>query len=183
MKGYLHGLPKADEPRRILDTYNTPVYVTQALLEREQFTGSILEPANGDGHISRVFEANGLAVSKHDIQTGQDFLKFDGKFDNVVTNPPYGMVNAFIKQSTIVANLKVALMCRLHVVVSRGRYELLKNIPGVRIYIFTTPIMRSLSDGSWARGSAFTHCWLVLDKVNPGRSFEWIDFKQHSPCE
>lgn len=36
------------------DYYATPFEATRAILEREQLVGSILEPAAGEGHISKV---------------------------------------------------------------------------------------------------------------------------------
>lgn len=36
------------------DFYATPFYATEAILDKEQLHGSILEPAAGEGHISKV---------------------------------------------------------------------------------------------------------------------------------
>ena len=44
------------------DFYPTPAFATESLLEKEQFSGTILEPACGDGAISKILESNGFSV-------------------------------------------------------------------------------------------------------------------------
>ena len=80
------------------DFYATPFYATEAILDKEQLHGSILEPAAGEGHISKVlFERypNSQIVSTDLVQRndkfgcgvvgGVDFLteSYPSKFDNV----------------------------------------------------------------------------------------------------
>ena len=45
------------------DFYPTPSAATQVLLDRQKFTGNVLEPACGDGAMSKVLIANGYEVS------------------------------------------------------------------------------------------------------------------------
>ena len=183
MKGFLHSLPPAKRSRDEFDRYWTPCYVTEALLAREKFEGLILEPACGEGHISKMLVNAGYEVEQADIVYGQDFFDRTEKVPNIVTNPPYGRVNDFIAHALEIATDKIALMCRLHVIVSKGRYAILNPVAGVKIYIFTTPIMQPVEGGKWKRGSAFTHCWLVLDKKKIHREFEWIEIEKHFPLD
>jgi hypothetical protein len=184
-KGYLHALPTASIERDVYDRYWTPCYVTEALLDRVEFEGNVWEPACGEGHIVHVLKARGYEVKATDITTGDDFLKSNEKADNIVTNPPYGLVNEFIEHALALARKKVAFMCRLHVLVSKGRHALFKTVPHVHILIFVTPIMQPTPEGGWKKGSAFTHCWVVIDLEGPMRenTFEWVEFDTHSPCD
>lgn len=184
-KGSLHSLPSAINDRDELDRYWTPKYVTQELLRHVKFNGSVLEPANGNGHISDVLKEAGYEVETADITTGQDFFLRTERAENIVTNPPYGKVNEFIAHCIKIATKKVALMCRLHVLVSKGRFAMFKEVPHCHVIVFTTPIMQPLPDGGWKKGSAFTHCWLILDLEGEKRqnTFEWVQFDKHHPCD
>lgn len=93
-----------------LDFYPTPAWITEIICDfiGEHFPnygtgndgyGSILEPACGEGHMSKVMEARGLKVDSYDLMDrgyglgGVDFLKNTwnmGHYDGIVTNPPYG---------------------------------------------------------------------------------------------
>ena len=58
------------------DFYATPFYATEAILDKEQLHGSILEPAAGEGHISKVlFERypNSQIVSTDLVQRNDKF--------------------------------------------------------------------------------------------------------------
>lgn len=184
-KGSLHSLPRSINERDEFDRYWTPKYVTESLLERVKFDGVVLEPANGAGHISSVLKNHGYEVEVGDITTGQDFFLRTELVENIVTNPPYGKVNEFIAHCLKIATKKVALMCRLHVLVSKGRYALFSRVPHCHVLIFTTPIMQPLPEGGWKKGSAFTHCWIIMDLQGEKRphTFEWVQFSSHSPCD
>src|ERR1039457_4486526 len=75
--------------RKENDFYATPPYAVQALLDKEQFIGNILEPACGEGHISKVLINNNYKVDSFDlIDRGygakQDFLTYTGFCDNIL---------------------------------------------------------------------------------------------------
>ena len=78
------------------DFYPTPPEATQALLNVETFSGSIFEPACGDGAICKVLLKNGHTniIASDLIDRGYgtggiDFLKCKTTADNIVTNPPF----------------------------------------------------------------------------------------------
>ena len=76
--------------RKERDGYETPAWVTRALLPHLPACRTIWEPAAGSGKMSRVLEDFAGTVISSDIANGQDFLSaqgFDG--DAIVTNPPY----------------------------------------------------------------------------------------------
>ncbi len=51
---------KMRKNRAVLDSYFTPPYTVEKLLEKIVFTGDIWECASGIGHISKVLEAKGI---------------------------------------------------------------------------------------------------------------------------
>lgn len=61
------------------DFYPTPAHVTEALLERETFKGTMWEPACGDGAMSRILEqklphCRIVSTGINDYGFGQDVL-------------------------------------------------------------------------------------------------------------
>jgi hypothetical protein len=86
--------------------YPTPPRGALALLEVETFSGTIWEPACGDGAISRLLEAAGHHVISTDLidrgygQGGHDFLTDSTTVaDHIVTNPPYGLARRFVEHA------------------------------------------------------------------------------------
>jgi len=76
------------------DFVQTPKYVTEALLERESFEGSILEPCCGAGAISTVLQASGYQVissDKFDYGFGvqRDLFSITEPVENIITNGPF----------------------------------------------------------------------------------------------
>ena len=97
------------------DFVQTPKYVTEALLERESFEGSILEPCCGAGAISTVLQAKGYPVisfDKNDYGFGsqKDLFEISEPFDNVITNPPFTQQQAVKKHLLSITSKKLALL-------------------------------------------------------------------------
>ena len=83
------------------DFYQTPYSMTEQLLQNEEFIGNVLEPSCGKGAISKVLKEHNFEVTAQDYDEGLgiDFLKFNKKFDNIITNPPFRLANEFVKKS------------------------------------------------------------------------------------
>ena len=80
------------------DCYETPEWVTRALLPHLGNINSVWEPAAGSGKMARVLEAAGLQVLSTDISAGQDFLLAgEQSVDAIVTNPPYISATPFYR--------------------------------------------------------------------------------------
>lgn len=93
-----------EAPRQFHDYYATDPKAVDVLLAEESFTGSIWEPACGEGHLSRRLEELGQAVISTDLidrgygQGGIDFLACTKSLgDNILTNPPYKFALEFCK--------------------------------------------------------------------------------------
>jgi Methylase of polypeptide chain release factors len=128
-----------------LDYYQTPQWAVEELLKYEQFDGNILEPCSGSGSISKVLEKYGYQVDSFDIRNdidiygtrGIDFLKYEGKCNNIITNPPYNIAQAFIEKSIAVADRKIAMLLKLSFLESIKRYDMFKNTPFKTLYVFS----------------------------------------------
>lgn len=97
-----------------LDYYPTPSWITELVCDYvEDHFGNInstalriLEPACGEGHMSKVMEEHGFSVDSYDLVnrgyglSGVNFLTnpYDmAAYDGIITNPPYGdMAKKFI---------------------------------------------------------------------------------------
>ena len=94
-----HGASNHSETeRQTEDYYATPDIATELLCELETFSKDILEPACGQGAISKVLKKHGYNVESMDLidrdygEGGVDFLQYDEVVDkDIITNPPYSL--------------------------------------------------------------------------------------------
>ena len=134
------------------DFYATPFYATEAILDKEQLHGSILEPAAGEGHISKVlFERypNSQIVSTDLVQRndkfgcgvvgGVDFLteSYPSKFDNVITNPPFSLAKEFAERALEISREKVILFAKIQFLEGQQRKDFFAAHPPRSVYVFS----------------------------------------------
>lgn len=134
------------------DFYATPASAVEAILNEVKLEESILEPAAGQGHITKVLKEyypNSEIIStdliqrenKFDIpiQGGVDFLtyEFGRKFDNIITNPPFNLAQEFIDRSLKLSNNKVIMFAKIQLLEGSKRREMFDNSPLKYIYVFT----------------------------------------------
>ena len=119
--------------RQKQDYYATHPSVTADLLRVETFSNEILEPCCGGGYMAEVIKNEGYSVVASDLvdrgygQGGVDFLTADfpvGKYD-IITNPPYSNVAAFINKALEICKKKVAILMPLRYLSSMERFETL----------------------------------------------------------
>jgi hypothetical protein len=155
--------------RRPNDFYETPVWLTEAMLPHlvRYQPRRILEPAVGDGAIARVlkraFPDARLVVG--DVGTGQDFLSHDhgGPFDLIMTNPPYSQALEFVTRAlTFRAETgAVVMLLRLNWLGSQERAPWLR---GHTPSVYVTPRHPDFTGGG---GDATDYGWLVWDAGPP----------------
>ncbi len=168
------------------DFYPTPPEMTRALLAVEQFDGPIWEPACGDGAMSRELEAAGYAVTSTDLidrgygTGGRDFLMEREGAENIVTNPPFKLVEEFIRHSVQRANRKVAILGRLGLLEGQERRKLWDAYPMARVWVFSRRIA-CVKPGDPAYGSKggkggmIAYAWYVWDRGHNGKpELGWI---------
>jgi adenine-specific DNA methylase len=165
------------------DFYPTPPHVTEALLNVEGFSGNILEPACGQGHISKVLEAHGYEVKSSDLfeygygECGNDFLFFPqaNSFDNVITNPPYSRAKEFVEVALNVSRHKVAMLLKLSFLEGVTRQQFFKETPFKKIYVFSRRISLTRLGEPMINKGMITFAWFIWDKRHKGEpTIDWI---------
>jgi hypothetical protein len=164
------------------DFYPTPPWATLALVEHEQFDGTIWEPACGDGAMSEVLAGTGCEIISTDLfdrgygLPGEDFLESRRTADNVVTNPPYNSAEAFLEKALRSTTHKVALLLRLAFLEGGNRYRtIFRERPPARVWVFSERIT-FYPKGMERKGSGTTaYAWFVWDKAANGTTqLRWI---------
>lgn len=109
------------EEREAFDYYATDPRAVEMLLELEQFSPVIWEPACGEGHISKVLQAHGYEVISTDLiyrgfgdPEPLDFLKetLDDFEGDIITNPPYSMGLEFVQRALESVRHRMASYCQ-----------------------------------------------------------------------
>ena len=180
MSNKAHLITGYSNNRRPYDFYPTPMAGTMALIENENFSGSILEPCSGGGHISKVLEKKfpGQKILSYDIRAegiygtgGIDFLKQSAEFykypDNIITNPPYLTLTEFIQHSKKIAKHKIAMLLTLQALGGKNHLGLIwadQKFPLKKVIIIPDRLKFQLYKNS----STMYHLWAVWDRFHKG---------------
>jgi hypothetical protein len=177
------------EPDDSLDYFPTPPWATRALVERVlphlkvKLSGTIREPACGEGHIAEVLRGYGctvIATDIHDYGYGDgiaDFLSAQWWPDWYITNPPFeDAAIAFALRAIEFARTGVAMFFRSQWAVEGvERYEtLFRDSPPTLCAFFVERV--NLCKGRWEPGgsTATAYCWLVWIKDAKPKPTFWI---------
>lgn len=166
-------------------TYNTPHEATRALCAYERFPGDIWEAFAGNGEMAFVLREAGYTVTattildgrhekafpKHRVTGGQNFFDInDAPKPNLVSNPPFEVVNEIVNHARAIGVVKMALLLNIKFVGGQGRWgfggrgEALKWLP-CRIYPFADRVTMYPSDwdGSTKNSTTETYAWFIWD--------------------
>jgi hypothetical protein len=177
---------KATRCRVDNDFYATPESSILALLTKENFNGNILEPACGNGAISKVLERFGYNVYSSDLVFrgygigGIDFLKHSTIYDNIITNPPFCLISQFIEKGLSLSRYKLAIFAKIQLLEGKHRKFLLKNSPLKTIYVFSerqNPLRNGIPVDENGRKWCSTMCfaWFLWDKSYKGNpTIDWL---------
>jgi hypothetical protein len=164
----------ADHDRAWADYYATEPKAAEWLIKLEDFDAPILEPACGEGHISKVLMRGGYFVTSRDlIDRGfgevADFLSIDNQEWNghIVTNPPYAYAQEFVEKalSIIPTGKKVCMFLKLTFLEGKGRKHLFLTQPPKRIWVSCSRLLCAMN-GKFDEisGSATAYAWFVWEK-------------------
>jgi hypothetical protein len=151
-----------------LDTYETPSWVTEALVPHiPERIRKICEPAAGSGKMVRALQNAGYEVESSDISQGDDFLLFVGFKPAIVTNPPYILACEFIARALATTSPDgfVAMLLRTDFDHAKSRAYLFDEQTFAKKLVLRERI-RWIEN---SRGSpSFNHAWFMWDYLHQG---------------
>lgn len=216
--GHAIGTKTATKDARGDDLYETPIEAMRTLLALESFRSHVWEPSVGRGAILNPLEAAGYdvrisdlvdrgVVTKHgECQGVGDFLGTTADPDfaagsrcgpDIVTNPPYGVANAYIAHALRTFRPgKMAMLLNLNFLAGfddPDRCYVMDENPPSRIYVFTRRLPMMHRDG-WdgpKSSSQMNTAWFVWEWEPFGTRYgdgypqiirvDWQDFVDAAP--
>lgn len=184
---------KADNDFYATDPNTVKLFLDKFIQDGNNLVGSIYECACGEGNISNVIKQyypNNKLYSTDLVYRGYgyggiDFLdyNFDDKnvkFDTIITNPPFSLMNSFITRGLDLCEKYLIYFGKIQTLEGLDRVEILKNSPLKYVYV------HSKRQATWKNGQqldpngkkwATTMClaWFVWDKKYKGEPIlRWI---------
>lgn len=163
---------------RALDFFPTPPWGARAgaeIIRRfDPLARIVKEPASGEGHMSEPLSEYFPLVRASDINDYgkgfrvEDFLLSSDEVvcDWMVTNPPFGKAEEFVRHGLRIARNGVAVLCRLQFLECEERYELLYS--GTHPLTLCAPFCERLPMklGEWDPNlsSATAYAWFFFVK-------------------
>lgn len=172
--------------RHTNDWYIEPAWTATRLFEALFFDkqGTIHDPAAGVGTIVKAARAHGLKATGADIVDRgagfqvQDFMACSIEMhDNIVTNPPYGLLREFTERALRLARNKVCILCpvaRLNAArwlqLSGSLFQILLLTPRPSM-----PPGEVVLNGGKVGGGKADYCWLEFVKGYQGEPYlNWL---------
>lgn len=178
MNSIFKTLGVGEKEREENDYYATDPEAAELLLEIENFSNDIWEPACGEGHLSEVFIKAGHNVTSTDLidrgygKGNVDFLSEDIKhwYGDIITNPPYKYASEFVEKSLDIINEgnKVAMFLKVQFLEGKKRKELFKKYPPKTVWVSSSRILcaknADFEGMKRGGGSAVAFAWFVWEK-------------------
>jgi hypothetical protein len=169
------------------DFYATDPKAIDLLLEKENFSDLIWEPACGQGHLSKRLEQNGYEVLSTDLIdrgfgiAGVNFLN-QGSAPagcDIITNPPYKFAVDFTIRALnlLEPGHKLALFLKIQFLEGKERKKLFLNFPPKKIYVSSSRLKCAINgDFENINSSAVYYAWFVWEKGYKGQTIiDWIN--------
>jgi hypothetical protein len=142
------------------DYYATHPDSTIALLEVEEIIYPALEPACGEGHISKLLDetkTDSFDLVYRGYGTGnKDFLKMEptqsevigdlklhshknsplSRYNTIITNPPFNLFQDFLEKALGLSNKKVIFFGKLQALEGKKRGSFMQKYPPKIVYVF-----------------------------------------------
>lgn len=166
----------SNEARHKDDFYATSYETTEYLLQFEEFHQRIIEPACGEGHISKVLIQAGYDVQSFDLVDrgyglcGLDFLK-DEMFDkfksqaDFIINPPYSLAMEFISRALELTHRKVAILLPTDYL---NRLNWCPHLKTVLCFARHTDIAKNADFELYHGKNMKNYAWFIFDTIYSG---------------
>ena len=171
------------------DYYATEPKAVRLLLEMENFpkNRTIWECACGGGHLSEEMKRLGYGVYSTDYYDrgyGEicDFVGLENTKPtefNIITNPPYRLVNDFIVRGNMILKEgnKMALFLPIRYLEGKERKEIYRRYPPKVVFISSGQLKCAIG-GNFEKmcGNAVSYAWFVWQKGYKGESvLRWFN--------
>lgn len=161
--------------RKERDLYETPEWVTEALLPHLPGFSRVWEPACGSGQMLRVLSRSSMAYGT-DIDRGEDFLlgaQMLGGTDAIITNPPYELAQEFCENSLRLMEAPrgiVAMLLRTDFDHAKSRAYLFRDCPAFakKLVLMKRICWFVEDDGKPKASPSFNHAWYIWDWKHEG---------------
>lgn len=150
----------------------------------EGFSGPVLEPCCGGGHIVKVLRDNGLSVYANDLYdygfecSHYDFLtEVQEWHGDIITNPPYKQAQEFVEHALRIIDPgnKVAMFLKLTFLEGKGRRSLFDTMQLKRVFVSRSRLNCGLN-GVFSGTSAVAYAWFVWVKgSHQFPTIEWFN--------
>lgn len=167
--------------RHDMDWYIEPAWTVDLLLDAEPFDAPMWDPACGCGTIPKAIAARDrlcFASDAADRGYGQvhDFLGMEPapfRAASIITNPPYGLAEDFVRQALCLTTGKVAALVQAKFLYSQRRHALFNAHPPLRVYHLSSrpsmpPGEKLLAGTVEPKGGKMDYCWVVWDFMHDG---------------
>jgi hypothetical protein len=181
-KGKNFSCNNASGKRKKSDLYETPYCLTRELLDRITFTGTILEPACGNGAIVKILEEKGYTPTYYDIE--KDFFTETEYYDTIISNPPFSLAHEFIQKAKTVCRRFIFLL-PLSYLHGKKRYDEVwtdKLFPLSQIWVFSRyPMLgEPLREDGKVNTGMVTYMFAEWTKFYTGKPvINWIDINKY----
>lgn len=184
----------SEKERQDNDYYATDPKALEIFLDKIEADGiklhkKILEPACGEGHLSKVLENKGYEVLSTDLVDrgygigGIDFLKenafeVNGFEADIITNPPYKYAQEFVEHSLNMQKdgYYTIMFLKIQFLEGQKRKEMFKKYPPKYVYINSARQLCAMN-GEFEKYSAtaLCYCWYIWEKGFVGEpTIRWI---------
>lgn len=170
------------------DAYFTPAECTEAFINYGDIPSDgslILEPACGDGAMSKILEKKFKVFSSDIVDFGygmninflddSQFIPYPNAFDGIITNPPYKDAEKFIKKSLILAPY-VAMFLRLSFLEGKNRGKgIFKTHPPSRVLVCSKrPTLHPADIDRPRNGGFIAYAWYIWRRDRKITELDWI---------
>lgn len=176
-----------DETREKNDYYATDPIAARLLLELEPNLNIVMEPACGEGHLSKELlkeckEVFSIDIIDRGYGTQKSFFDIPAWRGDIVTNPPFKLAQEFIEHSIKITQkgARICMFLKVQFLEGIKRSGMFKKFPPKRVWVSSKRI-QTAKNGEFERmkkggGSAIAYAWFVWENGYQGETtLKWFN--------